>query len=159
MTTRIKQLKDMLSRSRQQLLSALERIGDRSEEQIYSEGAGWTLRQLAIHLLITERGIARVVQSIYNGHNPITPDYDVDRYNQRSVEKHADTTLSEVIAGLEAARAEFLQWLDTVDEAKLDIVALHPLQDTIPLWQFIERQAHHEQAHAEDIEQHLKKAP
>ncbi len=158
MSERKQQLKAALQQARERLLAALEQIGERSEEQIYTDGAGWTLRQLAIHLLISERGIARVIQGIYNGENPISPDYDVDRYNQRSVEKQADMPLADAIAGLKAAREEFLTWLDAADEAKLDVVARHPLQDHIPLWQFIERQAQHEQMHAEDIERHLRGA-
>jgi uncharacterized damage-inducible protein DinB len=156
MSERIEQLKSMLNESRAALLAAVEQIGDRSEEQIYSDGAGWTLRQLVIHLLITERGIARVIQAAYAGANPITPDYDVDRYNQRSVEKHADMTIAEALAGLHEARQQFLAWLDTVEDAKLDVVTRHPLQDEIPLWQFIERQALHERMHARDIIRHLK---
>jgi uncharacterized protein (TIGR03083 family) len=158
MSERKQQLKAALQQARERLLAALEQIGERSEEQIYTDGAGWTLRQLAIHLLISERGIARVIQGIYNGENPISPDYDVDRYNQRSVEKQADMPLADAIAGLKAAREEFLAWLDAADEAKLEVVARHPLQDHIPLWRFIERQAQHEQMHAEDIERHLRGA-
>jgi uncharacterized protein (TIGR03083 family) len=158
MSERKQKLKAALQQSREQLMATLEQVGERSEEQIYTDGAGWTLRQLAIHLLITERGIARVIQGIYAGENPIRPDYDVDRYNQRSVEKQAEMPLSEAIAGLRAAREEFLAWLDAADEAKLDVVARHPLQDHIPLWQFIERQAQHEQMHAEDIKRYLSSA-
>ncbi len=156
MSERIEQLKSTLRHARAMLLEAIEKIGDRGEEQLYSDGAAWTLRQLAIHLLISERGIIQVIQRAYAGEDPIAPDYDVDRYNKRSVEKHADMTIAEAVAGLHEARQAYLAWLDTVEEAKLDVVKRHPLQDKIPLWQFIERQALHERMHAQDIERYLQ---
>ncbi|XWX04393.1 DinB family protein [Aggregatilineales bacterium SYSU G02658] len=156
MSERVEQLKSALSHARAVLLEAIEKIGDRGEEQLYSDGAAWTLRQLTIHLLLSERGIIHVIQRAYAGENPITPDYDVDRYNQRSVEKNANMTIAEAVAGLHEARQAYLAWLDTVEDAKLDTVNRHPLQDEIPLWQFIERQALHERMHAQDIVRHLQ---
>lgn len=156
MSERKEALKEQLTVARQHLLEALALVGARGDEQLYSEGAGWTLRQLAIHLMVTDRGISRVIQQVAEGQNPITAEYDVDRFNHRAVEKNADVTLEQALAGLRQSRTEFLAWLDAVDEDRLDLMGLHPLQITMPVWQFIETQAIHEQGHADDIQRHLQ---
>lgn len=54
--TQIEALQDQLAQARAYLLEALSRIGDQADAPIYSEGAQWTLRQLAIHLMIADQG-------------------------------------------------------------------------------------------------------
>ena len=111
MSERIENHKKRLAEARQKLNQAFESIGERSDEQIYSEGAQWTLRQLAIHLALADTGHNRMVYSYAKGKEFIPADYDINRYNKRSVEKKAEMTLAQARESLAQSRAEFLEWL------------------------------------------------
>jgi hypothetical protein len=158
MSERIQKLLEGLATARANLFTAFDQVGERGDEQLYSDGAGWTVRQLATHLMITDRGVANVIRQIAEGGNPIPADYDVNRYNQRSVEKQPDVSIEQAKSAMTATREEFIAWLQALPDEKLDLVARHPLLFDAPLWRFIEIKAIHEQNHADDIQAHLRKS-
>ena len=108
--------------------------------------------------MISERGVAKVIQQVAEGGNPIPADYDVDRYNLRSVEKQPDVTVEHAKSAMQVSRAEFTAWLQALPDEKLDNIGRHPQLMDLPVWRFIEIQAIHEQRHASDIEAHLQNA-
>lgn len=144
-----------LASARERIIGLLERAKPHSEEQLYSDGAAWTIRQLATHLMIADRGITMVIQNIASGGNPIPEDYDVDRYNKRSVEKMPDVSIDAAIAAMRDSRADLLAWLEGADEAALTRVGRHPLRFEAPLSRFLEIMALHDHQHADDLEKYL----
>ena len=73
MSPRIQEHIDRITTAREQVMTQLERIGDRADEQIYSEGAMWTLGQLAIHLMISDKGHNRMLMTIAPGRRTDSP--------------------------------------------------------------------------------------
>lgn len=151
MSVKIDQLKQNLSDARTTLNRAFDAIGDRAEEQIYSEGAQWTLRQLAIHLALADIGHNRMVFSYANDKEFIPADYDTDRYNKRSVEKQAGMTIEQARASLLNSRQEFLTWLDNLDENILQKTGRHATLKIMTLEEIIGIMCSHEEAHAKDM--------
>jgi hypothetical protein len=152
MSERITAAKKRLAEARNTLNQALDLIGERGEEQIYSEGAQWTLRQLAIHLSLSDAGQSQMLYHYAEGKDYIPADYDIERYNKRSVEKKAEMSLHEASVALEQSRAELLRWLDGLsDEAVLDKKGRHANMQILSLSEIIEVMAKHEEAHAKDI--------
>ncbi|GAB5490754.1 MAG: hypothetical protein Phog2KO_09690 [Phototrophicaceae bacterium] len=152
MSEKIAQLKQNLEKSRATLNEAFDLIGDKGDEQIYSEGAQWTLNQLAVHLALADIGHNRMVMSYANDQEFIPADYDIERYNKRSVEKKADMTLKQSRASLKKSREEFITWLDAVeDDAILQKTGRHATLQIMTLEQIIGVMCYHEEAHAKDM--------
>lgn len=152
MSEKIAQLKQNLEKSRATLNEAFDLIGDKGDEQIYSEGAQWTLNQLAVHLALADIGHNRMVMSYANDQEFIPADYDIERYNKRSVEKKADMTLKQSRASLKKSREEFITWLDAVeDDAILQKTGRHATLRIMTLEQIIGVMCYHEEAHAKDM--------
>lgn len=152
MSEKIEQLKQDLSNARATLNQAFDAIGNREDEQIYSEGAQWTLRQLAIHLALSDMGHNRMVFSYANDKDFIPADYDIERYNKRSVEKQAEMTLQEARESLANSRQEFIAWLDNLDdETILQKTGRHATLRIMTLEEIIGIMYGHEEAHAQDM--------
>ena len=152
MSEKIEQLKQNLSDARATLNQAFDAIGNREDEQIYSEGAQWTLRQLAIHLALSDMGHNRMVFSYANDKDFIPADYDIERYNKRSVEKQAEMTLQEARESLANSRQEFITWLDNLDdETILQKTGRHATLRIMTLEEIIGIMSGHEDAHAQDM--------
>lgn len=155
MSQRIQKHKDNLTEARQHLESVLNGVGTRWDETLYSDGARWTIRQLLIHLMIADKGLNRVMQGIAEDQQIIPEDYDIDRYNRRSVEKSAEITVEQARAGLAQSRQELFDWLDSIDEDTLDKEGRHPARIIMPIHQMLDIMAQHERDHADDIARYL----
>ena len=151
MTQRTQELKTALAESRQHLNHVLDLVRDRWDMQVYTEGAAWTVRQLAIHLMISDKGQTSTAMGIARGEDPVPADFDLERYNRRSVEKRVDTSIDDVRASLAASFAEREAWLDTLDDAALDKSGRHGSGRILTVAQILQVMADHERDHANDI--------
>ena len=152
MSERLEVHKQKLAESRAKLNEALDRIGDRGEQQIYSEGAQWTIRQLVIHLALADNGHNRMLDHYAQGKEFIPADYDIERYNKRSVEKQAEMTLQQARDALAQSRQELLSWFDNQpDDSFLDKTGRHANLQIMTLSQIIDVMCAHEIGHANDI--------
>jgi DinB superfamily len=151
MTERITKLKENLESARGQLNRVLDAVGERTESQVYSDGVAWNVRQLAIHLAESDRGQSNVVKGIPEGREVIPADFDLERYNKRSVEKRAEMTFEQARESLAANRAEFFTWLDTQADDFLDKQGRHASLRILSAEQILNVMADHERDHANDI--------
>jgi uncharacterized damage-inducible protein DinB len=131
------------------LNAVLDAVGDRWETQVFSDG--WTVHQLAIHLALGDRGLIHQVKGIAEGREVIPADFDLDRYNRRSVEKRADMTIAEVRQALDAQRADLLTWLDGIDDAALDVRGRHSSLKIMSVSEILTQMVNHERLHTGDI--------
>lgn len=152
MTDIFEKHKSLLAKTRTKLNEAFDKIGDHADEQIYSEGAQWTLRQLAIHLALAGQGHNNMVFHYSEDKAYIPEGYDVDRWNKSSVEKKAEMTVAEARAALETSRQQLLDWMDTVtDAAILEKTGRHPRKENATVNDIIRINALHEEEHARDM--------
>lgn len=152
MSERIDNIKKALAESRERVNYVFDRMGDAWDTPIYSDGAAWNAHQLAIHMAISDRGLSNQAIGIAADKEIIPADFDLERFNRRSVEKSAERTIEQVREDMAASRAELLQWLDQLaDESVLDkegrMAALHIWSvERILYWI-----ANHEKTHADDM--------
>lgn len=151
MTARVDVLKQQLAEARQYLNHVLDQVGDRWDAQVYAEGAAWTVRQLLIHLMITDKGHNNMMMAIARGESTIPDDFDLERYNRRSVEKRAETSPEDARAGLAQTAAERDTWLDTIDDDTLLSQGRHGSMRMMSIEQILELVADHDRNHANDI--------
>ncbi len=144
-------LKAELASARAYLDNVLDQVGNRWDTQIYADGAAWTAHQLLIHLAVTDQGQSNTVMAVADGGDPIPADFDLNRYNQRSVEKRAEQTVEAARQQFDESRAKFNDWLDHLDEATLDLTGRHGTLKVLSIAEFLQTMAAHERAHANDI--------
>lgn len=151
MVSRIEQIKQRLADARQHLNTVLDQVGDRWESQVYSDGLGWTVRQLVNHLADADKGHNNQVMNIAEGIDIIPDDFDIERYNRRITEKTTEKTAAESRIDLETSRRKLNEWLNTLDETKLDQKGRHASLRILTVEQILQVMVAHERNHANDI--------
>jgi len=152
MSERLEEHKQRLAQAREKLNGALDAIGDKGDEQLYSDGAQWTLRQLALHLAISDIGHNNMIFHYAEGKEFIPADYDINRYNRRSVEKRDEMTLQEARASLAQSRENLLAWFDNApDDSFLDKTGRHANLKILTISEITDVMVGHESTHADDI--------
>jgi hypothetical protein len=153
MSERIKQHKEKLAAARQHLNEVFDKVGAGWDTQVYSDGAQWTVQQLAIHLMVTDKGHNNMLMAIARGENTVPEDFDLERFNRRSVEKQRDAgvTVEQIRSNLKATRDELNAWLDTLDEKLLENKGRHGTMRILTISEILDVVAGHERQHADDI--------
>jgi hypothetical protein len=148
----VAQIKHNLEDARRQLLSVLAAVGDRWETPVYSEGAAWNVRQLLIHLAVSDQGQTNTVIAITEGRDTIPADFDLERFNRRSVEKRPDMTPDQAQQSLIESRVSLHRWLDAIGDASiLEREGRHGSLRVLSARRILEVMADHERGHAADI--------
>jgi len=121
MSNRKAAIVDVLDQTRQQLKALLDRLqpGD-WETPIQEEDQRWTVRQIISHLAEAQRGMTAQITRINAGEDTVPPDFDLNRWNKRVVEKAADKQPPELIAALDEGRNALKQVLDGLNDSDLD---------------------------------------
>jgi hypothetical protein len=151
MSQRIESLRQELTEAHQYLNSVIDKIGDRWMVQVYSDGAQWNVRQLLIHLAISHQGLNNQAMGVAEGREVIPADFDINRYNRRSVEKRAEMTIDEARASLKESHVALLAWLDATDETALNYSGRHASLRILSVEEIVRNIADHERGHAGDI--------
>jgi DinB superfamily len=135
-----------------QVLEAL-REGDFARPVYSAEAAApWTVRDVLAHLADSERGQLGQVQRLAAGGQTVPPDFDLDRWNRRIVEKRARHLPADLLADIRAAFEGLLALLDNLDEADLDKAGHHPRGDELSVEGYFRRIASHRAEHAAEVQ-------
>jgi energy-coupling factor transporter ATP-binding protein EcfA2 len=120
-------------------------------QPIYDDPAVWTPRNLLAHFLSSERVLLSVCQDVARG-GPGAPDgFDFDAFNAQQQPLYQNLPTAEMIEQLEAARAQTLDWLCTLEESQLDCVGRHPALGEISLEKMILAIYGHQLIHMRDL--------
>ena len=94
----------------------------------------WTARDLVVHFISAERGMTKLAQRFAQGESPKTaPDFNIDFYNRRQIEKRAQMTLAEIRAELETSRRELLEFVKGLSAEQLARRGEHPVYGEMSL--------------------------
>lgn len=151
MSERTEALQNRLDDARDYLNSVLDRVNGRWDTQVYSDGAQWTVAQLVRHLAITDAAQWGQAKNIIEGGEGVPADFDLERYNRRSVEKRAEMTVQEARQQLAETRGDLVLWLDTLDDDSLNREGRHGTMKIMSVEQILITMADHEHTHADDI--------
>jgi hypothetical protein len=119
------------------------------------EDAPWTARDVLAHLAASEGGQLGQITRCLAGAVTVPDDFDLARYNRRSVQKQAAKTVPELLAQIEQGHAEVLSALDSLPEADLDKTGRHARGDVLNVEQFFHRITEHRREHAEALQRTL----
>jgi uncharacterized damage-inducible protein DinB len=152
-SARIQKLIDGLQHSRDRLNAVLDRVPENLwEQEIYHDGAHWTVRQLLIHMMVVDLGQTNVVKGVAEGKNLIPEDYDINRYNSSSVGKRQEVTVEQARESLAQSRAGLIEWLNQIDDSVLDKEGRHAILQMMTVEKMVEVIGQHESGHTNDIE-------
>ena len=153
MTDRKSQLRETIQADHEASLAILRRL---TPEQWLlpvpsDEGAEWKARDVLAHLATSEGGQLGQINRLLTGGVTVPDDFDLTRYNRRSVEKKAAQSVPELLATIERDHQEVLKALEAVGEADLDKAGRHARGDTITVERFFRRITSHRRRHAEEV--------
>jgi hypothetical protein len=117
------------------------------------EGAEWKARDVLAHVAVSEAGQLGQATRCIAGEVTVPEDFDLNRFNRRSVQKQAETSIDELLAIIERDHGKVLGTLDATAEADLDKSGRHARGDVITVEQFFYRITEHRRQHAEAVEQ------
>jgi uncharacterized damage-inducible protein DinB len=151
MGTEIDSLKQALANTREQLNAILDQAATHTDAQVYSDGLGWNVRQLVVHLADADKGHNGQIMAYAEGRELIPPDFDIERYNKRVTEKKAEMSFEEARAALNESRSALNAWLDAQDDAVLEKVGRHATLKMMTIREFLQTMIAHENLHGADI--------
>lgn len=128
---------------------------DQLATMVYSEENHWTVRDVLAHLAGAERSLLSLFRNVAEGGPGTTPDFDLNFYNRRVVEKTAEESVDALLATFKVRRADTVAFTAALDDAVLDSVGKHPTEGERPLEGLIAIAYQHTGWHIGDIRQAL----
>lgn len=126
--------------------------------EVYTEGEQtWTVKDLLGHLADGERGNLGQVQRLIAGQQTVPEDFDLDRWNRSAVRKSADAQPADLLQSIEQAYQQALAFLESLQEADLDLQGLHSSLATLTAEGFLRRMVDHRAEHVADIQKALQR--
>lgn len=119
------------------------------------EGAQWKARDVLAHLAVSEGGQLGQIERCLKGEAPVPDDFDLTRFNRRSVQKQAEKSVADFLNMIETGHSRVLAALDTVADADLDKTGRHARGDVLTVEQFFIRTTEHRLQHAEELKKAL----
>jgi hypothetical protein len=120
---------------------------------------GWTVRDTLTHLVTAGPGLLRAAQLLAEGRLQMRPDFDLDLWNQRQVDKQSGRTTAELLADLAALHRDTLAYLDTLVGADAKAVlsrrGQHAVFGETTVEHVLRRIYQHEREHAAELRQAL----
>ncbi len=129
--------------------------GDDWYQQIYTEGADWSVHHILAHFVASEASVARLVKYILQGNAGMPENFDIDAYNEKEVNCFAKLPNDMVLQRFMERRGETIQLVTEMSDADLEIEGRHPWLGIAPVEQMIKLMYRHNQIHQRDIRKTL----
>ena len=142
-----------LSESYTYLTDHLGRLAPAEWERQVQEGdQQWTVRQILVHLVDAQRGMTGQMMRISQGEETVPPDFDLNRWNKRAVEKNAERTPDDLMAQLKTDYDKLTSFVGTLSDADLDKRGRHSSLVIMSIEEIARLIASHEMDHMHLIE-------
>ena len=156
MNPKCKKLVDKLITSGQRTQEIFQSIqGDDWYQQIYTEGANWSVHHILAHFVASEASVVRLVKFILQGNEGVPEDFNMDAYNEREVNCFSKLPNDMILQRFMERRGETIQLLMELDDSDLAIEGRHPWLGVVPIEEMIKLMYRHNQIHQRDIRKTL----
>jgi hypothetical protein len=129
--------------------SALTR--EQWNQEIYTEGSCWSVRQVLAHFVASESSMARLVQNIQAGGLGSPEDFDLDAYNERKVAGLNEASSAELLDKFTELRQQFADLVDRMSLVDLGKSGRHPFLGMASLEDIVKLVYRHNQIHLRDV--------
>jgi hypothetical protein len=126
------------------------------QAEVYTEGELWTVRNVLVHFVTSERGLVKLFEQIRQGGAGAADDFSIDRYNLSQQEKTKDLTPAELLEQYKEVRTDSVNWVSSMKDEELEIKGRHPFLGETVLREMIKMLYLHNQIHYRDMKKTLK---
>lgn len=121
--------------------------------EVYSEGEAWTVLDILRHLTAAERDMTLLMERIRQGSDGAPPDFDLNRWNSRSIEKAEAKTPADLQAEMLENRAYLLSMIESIEPEEWEMKGRHASLRIMSIEEILQLIADHEVRHTADIRQ------
>ncbi|HJQ15162.1 MAG TPA: DinB family protein [Anaerolineales bacterium] len=129
---------------------------DQWNQQVYTEGTTWTIRNVLSHFVTSERGLLKLFEQIRQGGPGAADDFSIERYNAAMQARTKEATQQELIEQYKEVRANAIQWVSSLTESDLEITGRHPYLGYTAIRDMIKMLYIHNLDHYRDVKKALK---
>lgn len=150
------EIEERLNQTRAALLDCLQGLG--AEEwatAVQSEDAQWTVADIVRHLASAEKGMIGLIEQFQQGNDPVPADFDLARFNQRSVQKSQELTPADLLATMDANRTRLRQVIEGLSPEDWQKKGRHGSMRILTIEEVCHVIADHDLAHLADIQKAL----
>jgi len=153
MLERKRHIEEWLASSRGFLRSVVEAVRSEGWSRVaHADSAGWTARDVLAHVVGAEPSLAAIITQAQTGGRYVPrPDFDLDFWNRRQVEKRDEKSPADLVAEMERNRTATLKLLADLRESALDLPVRHPAYGDMTVEDVFRIIGFHERLHAEEI--------
>ena len=121
------------------------------EDEVYTEGETWTIRNVLAHYVTSERGLVKLFERIRTTGEGAADDFSIDHYNAAQQVKTKDLTPAELLEQYKQVRADSVKWVGGLKEEELEIKGRHPFLGETVIREMIKMLYLHNQLHYRDV--------
>lgn len=125
-------------------------------QEVYTEGTTWTIRNVLAHFVTSERGLLKLFERIRQGGEGSPDDFSIDRYNAAMQARTKEATPQELIEQYREVRANAIQWVSGLTESELEMTGRHPFLGHTTIRDMIKMLYIHNLDHYRDMKKVLK---
>ena len=129
---------------------------DQWSQEVYTEGATWTIRNVLSHFVTSERGLVKLFEQIRQGGVGSPDDFSIDRYNASMQERTRELSSQELLEQYRQVRAKTVAWISELQQSDLDITGRHPFMGQTQLREMIKMLYIHNLTHYRDMKKALR---
>jgi hypothetical protein len=129
--------------------------GDDWFQQIYTEGASWSVHHILAHFVSSEASIVRLIKFILQGNEGVPENFDINAYNEREVNCFAKLPNDMILQRFMERRGETIQMVMAMSDADLATEGRHPWLGIVAIEEMIKLMYRHNQIHQRDIRKAL----
>ena len=153
MPTDVQELEEKLNHERERLMAALEGITDEMASRRVEGVDGWTTIHDAMrHVASAEQSMVTVAERTVAGTYQPVPDFDLNRFNARQVEKRQAQSWPDTLAEMASVRVHTLKVLHGWGEEQLGLPTVHPVWGDTTVGGLFRIIAIHDSLHRKDVE-------
>ena len=125
--------------------------GDDWYQQVYTDGANWSVYHILAHFVASEASIVRLIKFILKGNEGVPEGFDIDAFNEREVNCFSKLPNDLILQRFVERREETIQLLLELNDTDLAIEGRHPWLGIAPIEEMIKLLYRHNQIHQRDI--------
>ena len=130
--------------------------GDQWNQEVYTEGITWTIRNVLSHFVTSERGLIKLFEKIRLGGAGAADDFSIDRYNAAMQERSKELTPAELLEQYKEVRANAIAWTLSLSDEDLEKQGRHPFLELTTIREMIKMLYIHNLTHYRDMKKAIK---
>ena len=127
-------------------------------QQVYTDGAGWTVLHILCHILNAEQGFHHLISDILLGGPGAPEDLDIDAFNEARIQAMNCTNAEQLLRDLAQARMTTIEIVRKMQPADFDRQGRHPFLGVTTVEDMLKLIYRHVMIHQRDIRRAIDQA-